>query len=172
MTTNDELILVTGGTGKTGRRVAQRLRAAGRTIRVASRNTEPPLDWDNRATWAPVLDGVHTAYLAYAPDAGFPGADTTLGAFAQHAVTAGVRRLVLLTGRGEAGAVRSEQAVLAAADVAGGQLVVLGRRSSHRTSAKTSSRRLCVKAWLPFPPTRSPNRSWTSRTWPRWRPPC
>src|SRR3954447_12482503 len=75
MTTNDELILVTGGTGKTGRRVAQRLRTAGRTIRVASRNTEPPLDWDNRATWAPVLDGVLTAYLAYAPDVGFPGAD-------------------------------------------------------------------------------------------------
>jgi len=125
MTTNDELILVTGGTGKTGRRVAQRLRTAGRTIRVASRNTEPPLDWDNRATWAPVLDGVHTAYLAYAPDVGFPGADTTLGAFAQHAVTAGVRRLVLLTGRGEAGAVRSEQAVRAAVDAAGAQLVVL-----------------------------------------------
>jgi uncharacterized protein YbjT (DUF2867 family) len=120
-----ELILVTGGTGKTGRRIAHRLTAAGRPVRVASRNTNPPLDWDNRATWTAILDGVHTAYLAYAPDAGFPGAATTLGAFAQHAVTAGVQRLVLLTGRGEDGAVRSEDAVRAATDAAAAELVVL-----------------------------------------------
>src|SRR3954470_17181557 len=95
-TSQRELTLVTGGTGKTGRRVAQRLAAAGRAIRVASRSTHPALDWDEPATWAPVLDGVRTAYLAYAPDAGFPGADTVLGAFAEQAVAAGVRRLVLL----------------------------------------------------------------------------
>ena len=49
-------ILVLGGTGKTGRRVAERLLAAGRPVRVGSRAGTPPFDWENRATWAPALD--------------------------------------------------------------------------------------------------------------------
>jgi uncharacterized protein YbjT (DUF2867 family) len=52
-----------------------------------------------------------SVYLAYAPDAGFPGAAETIGSFAAAAVAAGAHRLVVLTGRGEHGALRSEQAV-------------------------------------------------------------
>lgn len=103
--------LVLGGTGKTGRRVAARLRTGGYAVRIGSRSGQPPFDWQDERTWAPVLRDVTAVYLAYAPDAGFPGAAETIGAFAGAAVASGVERLVLLTGRGESGALRSERAV-------------------------------------------------------------
>lgn len=37
--------LVLGGTGKTGRRVAERLRTRGLPVRVGSRSAAPPFDW-------------------------------------------------------------------------------------------------------------------------------
>jgi uncharacterized protein YbjT (DUF2867 family) len=107
--------LVTGGTGKTGRRVAQRLRALGHPVRIGSRAGEPPFDWDDPGTWDPVLEHVDAAYLVYYPDLAFPGAADTLAAFAGRAVAHGVRRLVLLSGRGEEEAVVSEDAVRAVA---------------------------------------------------------
>ena len=106
--------LVLGGTGKTGRRVAERLTARGVPVRIGSRSGQPPFDWEDRSTWAPVLADVTSVYVAYAPDAGFPGAAETIEAFARLAVSSGARRLVLLTGRGESGALRSEQALQAA----------------------------------------------------------
>jgi len=108
------LTLVTGGTGKTGRRVVDRLTVRGRPVRIGSRTGNPPFDWDRPETWAAALDGVTAAYLAYAPDLAFPGAADTVGEFARRAVGAGVRRLVLLSGRGEEGALAGERAVAAA----------------------------------------------------------
>jgi uncharacterized protein YbjT (DUF2867 family) len=107
----DGLTLVLGGTGKTGRRVSARLAATGRHYRIGSRSGEPVFDWADPTTWAPALRGASSVYLAYAPDAGFPGAAETIGPFAAEAVAAGAHRLVVLTGRGEDGALRSEQAV-------------------------------------------------------------
>jgi nucleoside-diphosphate-sugar epimerase len=49
------LTLVVGGTGKTGRRVVERLKARGLPVRVGSRSDEPPFDWQDRATWEPAL---------------------------------------------------------------------------------------------------------------------
>jgi len=106
-----KLTLVLGGTGKTGRRVARRLRARGIPVRVGSRSGQPPFDWENRVTWAPALRDVNSAYVSYYPDIAAPGAVDTVGAFARLAVGRGVRRLVLLSGRGEAEAERAEQAV-------------------------------------------------------------
>jgi len=106
-----KLTLVLGGTGKTGRRVARRLRARGIPVRVGSRSGQPPFDWENRVTWAPALRDVNSAYVSYYPDIAAPGAVDTVGAFARLAVGRGVRRLVLLSGRGEAEAQRAEQAV-------------------------------------------------------------
>lgn len=40
--------LILGGTGKTGRRVAERLEKRGMPIRIGSRYGEPPFDWENR----------------------------------------------------------------------------------------------------------------------------
>jgi uncharacterized protein YbjT (DUF2867 family) len=103
--------LVLGGTGKTGRRVVQRLRARGIPTRVGSRSGNPPFDWEDRSTWAPALHTVQAVYVSYYPDIAAPGAVETVGAFAELAVKSGVPRLVLLSGRGEAEAERAEQAV-------------------------------------------------------------
>ncbi|HEY3480996.1 MAG TPA: NmrA family transcriptional regulator, partial [Streptomyces sp.] len=104
-------VLVLGGTGKTGRRVAAGLTALGRTVRIGSRAGDPPFLWEDRGTWAAALEGTGAAYIAYSPDLAAPEAAGDVGAFAELAVRQGVRRLVLLSGRGEAGALRAEQAV-------------------------------------------------------------
>ncbi|MGW3347812.1 NmrA family transcriptional regulator [Nonomuraea rubra] len=52
-----------------------------------------------------------SAYVAFYPDAAFPGAAGAVGAFARLAVACGVRHLVLLADRGAAEAERCEQAV-------------------------------------------------------------
>jgi len=103
--------LVLGASGKTGRRVVDRLIAAGLPVRAASRSGETRFDWEDQATWAPALAGVEAAYITYYPDLAFPGAADTVGAFAELAVANGVRRLVLLSGRGEEGARLAEQRV-------------------------------------------------------------
>jgi uncharacterized protein YbjT (DUF2867 family) len=103
--------LVLGGTGKTGRRVAARLTARGLPIRIGSRSGAPPFDWHDQSTWSPVLRGVRSAYVVYYPDLAFPGAAAAIRAFAEQAVAAGVRRLVLLSGRGEEEAQVSELGV-------------------------------------------------------------
>ena len=112
--TNSDLTLVLGGNGKTGRRVAQRLRALDRPVRIGSRAGDPPFDWTDRATWPGSLAGVHAAYLTYQPDLAFPGAAEAVGDYAALAAASGVRRLVLLSGRGEDGALAGEKAVAAA----------------------------------------------------------
>ncbi|MFI7135624.1 NmrA family transcriptional regulator [Nonomuraea sp. NPDC050153] len=101
-------ILVLGGTGKTGRRVVDRLNALGLPVRVGSR---PLFDWRDRSTWRTALDGATAVYLAYYPDLTFPGAYEDIKAFTELAVSGGVRRLVLLSGRGEPEAEASERTV-------------------------------------------------------------
>ncbi len=103
--------LVLGGTGKTGRRVAKRLKARGLPVRIGYRSGEPPFDWEDQSTWAPALDGVGSVYLSYYPDLAVPGAVDTVRSFAEQAVGTGVLRLALLSGRGEPEAERAEQAV-------------------------------------------------------------
>ena len=103
--------LVLGGNGKTGSRVAARLRELGRPVRIGSRTGDPRFDWADDKTWPPALRGVESAYISYYPDVSFPGAAERVGAFAKTAVTSGARRLVLLSGRGEPDAEPSEQAV-------------------------------------------------------------
>ena len=103
-----ETTLVIGASGKTGRLVVDRLIAAGRRVRPASRSSETRFDWNDEATWLPALAGVDSAYITYHPDLAFPGAADIVGSFADLAVANGVRRLVLLSGRGEEGARQAE----------------------------------------------------------------
>ena len=95
------LTLVLGGTGKTGRRVVERLASRGVPARVASRAAEPSFDWNDQSTWDDVLDGVTAAYISFAPDLAIPGATDAIRDFVAKAVEQGVQRLVLLSGRGE-----------------------------------------------------------------------
>lgn len=104
-------ILVTGGTGKTGRRIVERLKGRDVSVRIGSRSAQPPFDWTDQTTWGSVLTDIDTVYMAYQPDVAIPGAVDTIRAFTEMAVKTGVNRLVLLTGRGEEEAQRSEQIV-------------------------------------------------------------
>jgi hypothetical protein len=97
-----------------------------------SRSREEP------SSWAPVLQGVGSAYVSYYPDLAIPGAVETVGSFAELAVKSGVPRLVLLASRGEAEAEHAEQAVRES----GAELTILrstwfARRTSARTTGGT-----------------------------------
>ncbi|MFC9297032.1 NAD(P)H-binding protein [Streptomyces sp. NPDC057011] len=105
---NTQITLVIGGTGKTGRRVAERLTALGRQVRIGSRSGSPAFDWNEPATWEPALEGVDRVYVTYYPDLAFPGAAEQVGEFAKVAVAKGARRLLLLSGRGEEAAAVAE----------------------------------------------------------------
>lgn len=107
-----DLTLILGGTGKTGRRVAERLKAAGKAVRIASRSANPSFDWDQEKTWDACLKDVTAAYITYAPDLAIPGAKDAIQAFVQKAKRQGVKRVVLLSGRGEEEAQACEKIVL------------------------------------------------------------
>lgn len=101
--------LVIGGTGKTGRRVAQRLTDRGLPVRVGSRSGQPPFVWEDENSWEAALEGVGAVYITYYPDLAFPGAAEAVEKFSKLAVSRGADRLVLLSGRGEEGAQASER---------------------------------------------------------------
>lgn len=104
-------ILIVGGRGKTGSRVADRLEALGLPVRLASRSTG--FDWTDRGTWAAALEGARSVYLTYYPDIAIKGAADAIGAIAELALSLGVKRLVLLSGRGEAEAQWAEEQLIA-----------------------------------------------------------
>ncbi len=109
--THDKTILILGGTGKTGRRVADRLTALGRPVRIGSRSGDPAFDWEDPSTWPGALEGIDAGYVTYYPDLAAPGASDSIRAFADQAVASGVRQLVLLSGRGEPEAQLCEEIV-------------------------------------------------------------
>lgn len=110
---NQKRTLVTGATGKTGSRVLQRLEALGHEVRPGSREAAIPFDWDDPATWEAALADVDAVYMAYYPDLAVPGAPECIHTFTEFAVGVGVRKLVLLSGRGERHAEHCERIVLA-----------------------------------------------------------
>jgi uncharacterized protein YbjT (DUF2867 family) len=107
----EQPILVIGGNGKTGRRVAERLRARDVPVRIGSRSGEPPFDWEDRSTWAPALRRTSAAYVTFYPDLAVAGSTDAIATLAEQALESGVRRLVLLSGRGELEAQRAERAL-------------------------------------------------------------
>ena len=107
----NSVALVVGATGKTGRRVVERLRARGIETREASRSGSTRFDWNDRGTWAPALEGANLAYVTYSPDLAVPEAVPAIRAFARLAAEREIERLVLLSGRGEEEAQRCEEIV-------------------------------------------------------------
>jgi ergot alkaloid biosynthesis protein len=90
-------VLVTGGTGKTGRRVAARLRANGHEPVIASRGggNGVRFDWSEPATYAHAADRIDAAYLV-APSGEFD-LIAAMRPFVDTLIDAGVGRLVLLS---------------------------------------------------------------------------
>ncbi|MFF2774587.1 NmrA family NAD(P)-binding protein [Streptomyces sp. NPDC058052] len=119
-------VLVTSATGKTGRKVAERLAARGLTVREGSRSGPVPFDWEDPEGWAAALRGTDAAYVNYYPDLAAPGAVAAMTAFGAAAAGAGVRRLTLLSGRGEPLAAAAEDALR---EAAGGVELTLVRAS-------------------------------------------
>jgi uncharacterized protein YbjT (DUF2867 family) len=92
--------LVLNGTGKTGRRLVERLTRRRLPVRIGSRSTGLPFDWEHPSTWAPVFQDVQAAYL-YVPDLVVSNPTEAIAGLVDTALAAGTRRLVLLSGRGE-----------------------------------------------------------------------
>ena len=106
---SEKRILIVGANGKTGTRVAARLRATETDTLGVSRSTQPAFDWGDASNWPQVLDGVNGAYLTYHPDLSVAESEDHIGTFCRLAAAAGVEHVVLLSGRGEDGAARAER---------------------------------------------------------------
>ncbi|MET9291082.1 NAD(P)H-binding protein [Streptomyces sp. NPDC003077] len=91
---SNDTTLVLGATGKTGRRIAARLRLRGAQVRTASRSSSTRFDWSDPGSWDVALKDVDAVYMVAPPVPG-PAHE-----FVARAEAAGVRRLVLLSGRG------------------------------------------------------------------------
>lgn len=87
-------ILVTGATGKSGRRVVSQLRAKGLPVRAASRNGECVFDWTSSRTWDSALEGARSVYIVQLDGT------KLVRPFIERAVQHGVQRIVLASGRG------------------------------------------------------------------------
>ncbi|WP_437590888.1 NAD(P)H-binding protein [Sorangium sp. So ce1000] len=97
------LVLITGGTGTTGRAVAARLAAAGARVRTASRAAPADregaeharFDWADAATHEGALRGADRVYLVAPAMVEDPSA--LMLPFIERALAGGARRLVLLS---------------------------------------------------------------------------
>jgi uncharacterized protein YbjT (DUF2867 family) len=109
---NIENILVIGGTGKTGSRVVEQLKKRGIEPRIGSRQASPSFDWDNKDTWVNALNGIEKMYVTYYPDLAVPGAKEAIESLTYLAKELGVKKMVLLSGKGETEAEACEDIVI------------------------------------------------------------
>ena len=107
----NDLTLVIGSSGKTGSRIVQRLAKAGRAVRLGSRSANTPFEWNDPSNWRAVLEGVKQVYIAYYPDLAVAEAPGHITQLMEACKAAGVEKVVLLSGRGEANAQVCEQIV-------------------------------------------------------------
>lgn len=107
-----QIILVLAATGKTGSRIFKKLTDLGWPVRSGSRSATPGFDWQDEDTWKPALQNIHTVYVCFHPDLAVPGAVNIIRSFTDLAVSQGVKKLVLLSGRGEPEAQQCEQIVM------------------------------------------------------------
>jgi uncharacterized protein YbjT (DUF2867 family) len=105
-------ILVLGSTGKTGKRVVERLQHLQIPVLLGSRNASPPFNWDEPGNWHQVLSGVESVYITFQPDLAVPQAVEKIKLFTKTARAMAVKKLVLLSGRGEKEAQACEQIII------------------------------------------------------------
>jgi uncharacterized protein YbjT (DUF2867 family) len=111
-TTHHGPTLVLGGTGKTGRRLVERLTRRNVPVRIGSRSAGLPFDWEQPSTWRPVFQDAEAAYT-YVPDLVVANPIDAIAGLVETALAAGTRRLVLLSGRGEEHAQACEKILMA-----------------------------------------------------------
>lgn len=109
---NKSNILVIGGTGKTGRKVVKKLTDLGHNVRIGSRLADPSFDWDDSKTWIRALRGMDKIYITFQPDLAVPGALEAIEELTKLAKKSKVKKLVLLSGKGEREAELCEQVII------------------------------------------------------------
>lgn len=107
-----ENFLIIGGNGKTGRRIVNRLEALGHNVRVGSRSGQPSFDWHAPENWMESLKGMDKVYISYQPDLAVPGALEAIEELVRQSKKANIKKLVLLSGKGEREAQLCEQVVI------------------------------------------------------------
>lgn len=107
----EQNILVLGGKGKTGSRVASRLVEKGQIVRIGSRSEEPSFDWENSNTWEAALQDMDSIYITFQPDLAVPGAAEAIEGLTRQALKSGIKKVVLLSGKGEIEAEKCEEIV-------------------------------------------------------------
>lgn len=105
-------ILVIGGTGKTGRKVVEKLQHMNHPVRIGSRKATPSFDWEKPSTWENALEGIEKVYITFQPDLAVPGALEAIKSLTEQALKCGVKKLVLLSGKGEREAELCEEVVM------------------------------------------------------------
>jgi uncharacterized protein YbjT (DUF2867 family) len=143
---NNTLLL--GGNGKTGRRIAERLKVLNVPVRIGSRSSEIPFDWQEPDTWQAVIQGMDKIYITFYPDLALPGAVDVIRAFTELAVNNGVQYLVLLSGRGEEEALACEQIV----QQAGVEWAILRASWFCQNFSEGFMRDLVLEGVVPLPP--------------------
>ncbi len=109
-------ILVLGGNGKTGRRVAALLETQKDVeVRIGSRSATIPFDWEKPETWLNAIKDIDIVYITFQPDLAVPTAPEIIQKFTTLATQNGVEKMVLLSGRGEKEAQVCEEIVKATA---------------------------------------------------------
>lgn len=107
-----ENILVIGGTGKTGRKVAEKLKDLGHNVRIGSRTGKPSFDWNDSKTWSKALQGMDKVYITFQPDLAVPGALEAIEELVKQVKKSSVKKMVLLSGKGEREAELCEQVII------------------------------------------------------------
>ncbi|TQV72911.1 NmrA family transcriptional regulator [Aliikangiella marina] len=109
---NSDLIVVTAPNSKTGKRVIKRLKRANLNYRGASRTTAIPFDWNKSDTWMDTLDSATIIYIVLPPELAFTDLPKLLQKFLAYCNAAQIRKIVLLSGRGEEQALACEKVAL------------------------------------------------------------
>ena len=106
---------VIGATGKVGSRVADRLEETGARVRRLSRGSTIAFDWEQPDSWKAALRGLDRVFVVFVPDLASPSSAAAVSLLTEVAIEVGVSRLVLLSGRGESGALVAEKIILESA---------------------------------------------------------
>ncbi|MEO2058932.1 MULTISPECIES: NmrA family NAD(P)-binding protein [Mesonia] len=107
-----ENILVLGGTGKTGSRIVKQLKKLNHNVRIGSRKNNPPFNWGQPEQWFKVLENIDKVYISYQPDLAVPGALDAIKNLVKIAKKFPIKKLVLLSGKGEREAELCEQVII------------------------------------------------------------
>jgi uncharacterized protein YbjT (DUF2867 family) len=81
-------------------------------VHIGSRSGDRLFDWEDQSTWKKAIQGMEALYVSYYPDLTVPGAVDAIRTLTRMAADSGVKKLVLLSGRGEAEAQECEKVVM------------------------------------------------------------